>query len=103
MNGNGAMRKRKALASALEHLITAAEQPRSIHTSAVPVNSEEVLRNSGLIYSLAGELREEQEVSPDGVALLKQLLHDGSSPVYAPVEGALELELRRARAALVED
>jgi hypothetical protein len=39
---------------------------------------------------------------PGGVLLVRLLLRDGGSPLYAPApDGALEFELRRARAALL--
>lgn len=95
-------RRRRRLAGQLERLVEVAEGPQGFHGAAVPVNSNEVLRCRGLLYSLAAELDGDEAVAPRGVRLVQELLRDGGSPVYARApEGALKLELRRARSALL--
>ncbi|HEY1359497.1 MAG TPA: hypothetical protein VGF21_14435 [Thermoleophilaceae bacterium] len=95
-------RKRRRLAHNLEYLLEAAEIPQVRRGSAVPVNRDEIRRCRALILGLALELDGDEPVTPRGVLMVRELLRDGSSPVYAGApEGALELALRHARAALL--
>jgi hypothetical protein len=95
-------RTRRRLAGLLERAVEEAEGPQNFRGSAVPLNRIEIRRCSGLLYNLAAELSEDQPLTPRGVLLVRGLLRDGGSPLYAPsVDGALEFELRRARAALL--
>jgi hypothetical protein len=81
-----------------------AEEPGYRLTSAVPVQLREV-RSARLVLSdLVAALDSESTVQPRGVALVRGLLTDGHSPLYAPLgEGALDQAARRARAALLLD
>jgi hypothetical protein len=95
-------RRRQRLADRLERVVQDAASPQPARSSAVPLNREEIRRCAGLLYNLAAELRDDQPVTPRGVLVLRRLLYDGGSPLYAgEADGALELELRHARAALL--
>ena len=51
--------------------------------------------------AIAEDLLSDDELSPRGIALVEDLLTDGSSPIYLPTyEGALHAQLTHARAAL---
>jgi hypothetical protein len=94
-------RRRRRLASHLEHIVEAAEAPQA-YGSAVPVNRDEILRCRKLIFGIAAELAGDVPVTPQGILMLRALLRDGGSPIYmAELDGALEFDLRCARAALV--
>src|SRR3954453_8013400 len=96
------LRKRQRLADQLDRLVEQAELPQAYRGSAAPLNRAEIRRCHHLVHSLAAELREDQPLTPAGVLLVRRLLSDGASPLYAREdEGLLELELRRARTALL--
>ena len=73
-------------------------------SSAIPLRRGEILANRTLIQDLAAHLQSDDPVTPGGVALVERLLTFGGSPLYAPhPDGALEADLRHARAALLLD
>jgi hypothetical protein len=97
-------RERRGLADEIDRVLEAAAQPARPRGAAVPLDRAAVLACGGLLRVLADDLRHAELVQPRGVALLRQLLRDGGSPLYAPeAEGSLDRSLRRARAALLLD
>ena len=73
-------------------------------SSAIPLRRGEILSAQRLIDEIAEHLEADGPVTPQGVALVERLLTFGGSPLYAPhPEGALEADLRHARAALLLD
>jgi hypothetical protein len=97
-------RERGRLAEELDGVLEAAAQPAGLRGAAVPLDRRAVLACGGLVRVIADDLRHAELVQPRGVALLRQLLRDGGSPLYAPeVEGSLDRSLRHARAALLLD
>jgi hypothetical protein len=97
-------RERRGLANEIDRVLEAAAQPARLRGAAVPLDRSGVLACGGLLRVLADDLRHAGLVQPRGVALLRQLLRDGGSPLYAPeAEGSLDISLRRARAALLLD
>jgi hypothetical protein len=94
--------RRTKLATEIERIIEAAEEPRRPFTAAVPLNRCAIRDLRPLLLTIADDLRADEPVGAGGVAMVRQLLRDGSSPLYGPVDpGELEEELRRARAALL--
>ena len=56
--------------------------------------------NAELLRELAALLRERPAPQARGVAMILRLLSDGAGPMYDGDAGALERELREARAAI---
>ena len=97
-------RYRRGLATGLLRLVDAAEEAPAVFSSSVPLRRGEILTNRALIQDLAAHLRSDDPVTPRGVALVERMLTWGGSPLYAPhLDGALEADLRHARAALLLD
>ena len=70
---------------------------RSGPTAAVPVAGASVRANEGLILALARRLESDPVLGAAGVARVKTLLTDGTSPLYEPADPlALQTELERA-------
>jgi hypothetical protein len=92
---------RRKTAADVERVVQAAEEPPPSLTAAVPLNRRAIGELRPLLLTLAEDLRTDDAVNPGGVAIVRLLLRDGSSPLYGspPVE-ELEDELCRARAAL---
>ena len=68
----------------------------------MPLRRSEILSSRALIDELAAHLDADDPVAARGVALVDRLLTWGGSPLYAPhPDGALEADLRHARAALL--
>lgn len=96
------MRFRRGLATGLRRVLKQAEQPPAVFSSKVPLRRREIFATRALIEDLAVHLDDESAVAPRGVALVERLLTFGGSPLYAPhPDGALEADLRHARAALL--
>jgi hypothetical protein len=96
-------RYRRRLAREIDRVLKAAKKRPLLGGSAAPLSRVEIASCRDLLLALAGELREAEPVEVRGMALVANLLHDGHSPLYyAPdaLQGELEAELRRARAAL---
>ena len=100
-------RSRRRLAKEIEGALEAAKTRPWLGGSAASPNRTEIGRCWELLHALANDLRGAEPIALRGVALTAQLLHDGCSPLYAPYayapgpEGELELEVRRARSALL--
>ena len=94
-------RRRDKLARALEQLVADAQQgPRGV-TAAIPMDRAEVLGARIPLNDLAGRLRSDAPVDPQGVLLTEQMLCDVASPVFRPAErGALRTAVRHLNAAL---
>lgn len=98
-------RTRRSLAKGIERAI--AQTERYSQSAALPVNREEVARARPLLLCLAERLRASEDVSPRGVAIVRLLLTEDTSPIMSPgwsraraTAGALEGEARSALAAL---
>jgi hypothetical protein len=98
-------RQRRRLATEIERVLKAAKSQPWLGGSAAPLNRGEIARCRELLQALASDLQEKEQVGLRGVALTAHLLHDGCSPLYAhhapATEGELEVEVRRARGALL--
>jgi hypothetical protein len=93
---------RLRLAGNLERVVEAAEVPQALRGAAAPVNRDQIRQCRPLLLGLASELASEDPVTPLGVRMLNELRRDGGSALYAGApDGALELALRHARAALL--
>jgi nucleotidyltransferase/DNA polymerase involved in DNA repair len=98
-------RTRRSLARGIERAIAQAE--RYSQSTALPVNREEIARARPLLVRLAERLRAPEDASPRGVAAVRLLLTEDTSPIMSPgwsrasgIAGALEGEARSALAAL---
>lgn len=70
-------------------------------SAAVRPDRQEVLAARTVLAALDRRLRGPEPVAGRGIALLRELLTDGSGPLYRPAEpGALGSQLRAAAAAL---
>jgi len=83
------------LARSLERLIEAAEQPRALFpVAAVPPHRDQVRHAKPAIHEILERLRSPGPVAASGMAMLRELLADGSGPCYAPIRvDALKCEL----------
>ncbi len=94
-------RCRAGFAAGIRNILEEADYPQRFYSAAVPVHRREVLRERGFLVAIAEDLLSDDELSPRGIALVEELLTDGSSPIYSPsYEGALHARLTHARAAL---
>jgi hypothetical protein len=94
-------RQRRKLAEEIDALMESATRPPHPLGAAVPLDRAGVRACGELLRELADELRQAEQIEARGVALVRQLLRDGGSALYAPeAEGALESAIRHARAAL---
>ncbi|HYB22310.1 MAG TPA: hypothetical protein VED41_00835 [Solirubrobacteraceae bacterium] len=92
---------RCGVAEGFERALAATEGPSARLSSAVPPAKYEVRAARAALLELFIELRERASVEPAGVALAKQILTDGASPLYIESRNdALWKALRRATAAL---
>jgi hypothetical protein len=93
---------RHKLAADIERVIETTDEPPRPLTAAVPLNRCAIRDLRPLLLTIADDLRADDPVSANGVAIVRELLRDGGSPLYAGGRpGELEEELRRARAALL--
>lgn len=98
------MSHRRALAAGFEKALEACEGPRPRFSSAVAPAKYEVRAARAALLELCQDLRERPTVAPAGVALARELLTDGTSPLYIESRNdALWQALRRATAALDAD
>jgi hypothetical protein len=87
---------RAALAHSLERLIALAEKPPR-RRDPVPVCRRQVRDASGWLHVVAARLRDPTPVNPRGMAMITELLADGTSPCYArAAPGALSRTLQDA-------
>jgi hypothetical protein len=96
---------RRSLAKGIERAI--AQTERYSESAALPINREEVVRSRPLLLRLAVRLRAPENASPCGVAIVRLLLTEDTSPIISPgwsrakaAAGALEEEARVALGAL---
>lgn len=98
------MRLRRQLALALERVVCDAGYVDHPFRSVVPVCRAGVLRCRLLMEQLGTQLTRPGPVDARGVALLRLLLIDGTSPLYSRLDdGALDRCLQAALAALAVD
>jgi hypothetical protein len=94
-------RWRTGLAAGLRRMVEAAEEPRPVLTSQVPLNRREILAERELFLELARDLSSSDDLRPRGIACVERLLTDSYSPCFATSRpGELGRALRQARAAL---
>ena len=79
----GRVSTRAALARRLRDVIVDAERGPALLTARLPVCRRKVLLARPQLEALARRLLVAGPVAPEGVALARRLLHDGSGPVYA--------------------
>jgi hypothetical protein len=97
-------RERHAIADQIDRVVDDAMAPARPRGAAVPLDREGVRACKDLLVELADDLRRAERVRAQGVVLLRRLLRDGGSPLYAPGEThALRIALIHARAALLLD
>jgi hypothetical protein len=90
---------RAELADGLDRVVASAQQPPSTHR-VMPRHST-VLANAPLLREMAHDLRGPEPLYAHGIAMVRRLLTDGTSPMYTSRDGtSLERELRKARAAV---
>ena len=95
------LRRRRALAAALNRALREAEAPPAPFTAAVPVRRREIRKTRDEIEQLARDLLAPGEVRPRGVVLVQNMLTHGESPLFtASPDGALQRAVRQARSAL---
>ncbi len=82
------VRARRSLAKSLDQLIRRAQTSRpAAMSTVVPLDRRAVLGARVQVEALAQRLRDGAPVSTRGVAALRDLLCDGSGPIYSPVSG----------------
>jgi hypothetical protein len=98
------MRERRMLARTLERLLSDARCSDHPYRSVVPVCRMGVLRCQAALEELGARLTRPGPVDARGVALLRLLLTDGSSPLYSSLDdGALDRALLIALDSLTVD
>jgi hypothetical protein len=94
-------RSRRRVADGLAGALARARSGNQGITAAIPPHAREVLAARAVLSALDRRLRSPQPVSARGMAMLRTLLTDGTSPLYQPTSpGALGSRLRAAAAAL---
>ncbi len=94
--------ERWRLAEDVDRVIESAAQPPRPKGAAVPLNRTGVLACGPLLSDLVDDLRHAECIEARGVALVRRLLRDGGSPLYAPEsKAALERAVRQAHTALL--
>jgi hypothetical protein len=95
---------RQGLADEVDRLLEDAARASRPRGAAVPLDWPGVWACGELLRELAHDLRHAELVYARGVALVRELLRDGGSPLYvADTEGALDRAIKHARAALLLD
>ncbi len=77
----GPARARATVADRLDSVLDAAVTPPSGRWRVLP-DREAILDNAGTLRDVAAILRGPAPVAPRGLAILKQILSDGTGPVY---------------------
>jgi hypothetical protein len=99
--GMVSVRSRRRLAEAIEHSVARAENPRRGITAAVPIVREAARDARGALLDLAERLRAPRPVDADGMRQARQLVVDGSGPLYVEsAPGTLRAAAIRAVEAL---
>jgi hypothetical protein len=95
-------RSRSALADDLRHLLTRRRPPSG--SNLVPVLHDRVAPVSSQLLEIAAALENAHAPDPTAVALIRELLRDGCSPLYNPQVPAtgLYVALEHARAGLAQ-
>ena len=84
---------RRRLAERVEDAVTRGGRSHRGLSAVVPVSGEAAHLARGALLDVAERLRSPQPVNADGVRLIRDLLVDGSGPLYVPQEPG---ELRAA-------
>ena len=96
-----APRHRQELAASLEDVVESAMGPWPGLSAAAPLARGQIRAARDELLDLAARLRTGRDVTPRGAALVEELLHDGSSPIYAkPEPEDLDAHARATRVAL---
>jgi hypothetical protein len=96
-----APRSRGSVAKGLARIQRTASAANAGFTAAVAPDRQEVLAAHAVIGALERRLRSSGPVTARGLAMLRELLTEPTSPMYRPEEpGALGSQLRAAAAAL---
>lgn len=77
------IKSRHRLASSLSRAADRVSQPR-VYTSAAPLDRRAVAKARPQLIELARRLEDSSPVGVRGVAMIHQLLVDGTSPMYPP-------------------
>jgi hypothetical protein len=94
-------RSRETVARGLARALRSAIDANPGFTAAVAPNRREVLAARTIIETLERRLRAPEALTARGMAMLRELLTEPTSPLYRPAEpGALGSRLRGAAAAL---
>jgi hypothetical protein len=94
----------EAVADGLERAVSAAERPQPLLSSAVPVRAGEVLASRDDLLGLVAQLRTTPHPPPRALALSRQLLLDGCSPLFnLEAAGTLRAAIAEARLAFDPD
>ena len=94
-------RSRISVADGLARTLRSANDAIPAFAAAVRPHGQEVLTARPVLAALERRVRGPEPIAPRGMAMLRSLLTDGTSPLYRPDEhGALGSQLRAAAAAL---
>jgi hypothetical protein len=92
-------RTRGSLARGFE--LALAESDGSVRRAGIPVDRDAVRGAAPVLETLIARLRDGEAVSPQGVAMAKAILRDGTGPLYGErARGRLLASATAARAAL---
>ena len=92
--------ERQAVAGVLRRAVRDAKGIRATHSGRVPLRRTNIASAEALIDEVTLRLHAPHPVSPRGMARLRQLLSDGTSPLYRHGRGDLTGCLGAALAAL---
>jgi hypothetical protein len=90
-----ATRRRRSIATGLEHAVTRAGESRLPSGPEVPVDRVAVTECADRLLALASVLRADRELPEEGVAAARDLLTDGAGPLYLGRPGGLAHALTR--------
>jgi hypothetical protein len=99
-----ASRRRRSFANRLDRIVREVDRHREDSDDLV-ANREEVVRARHLLLSLIQRLRGPEPLSTHGLSVVRYLLDDSTSPIFAagwctaaPAPGSLEIQLQLALA-----
>ena len=92
--------ERHAVAEALRRAVRDANDPRATRSARVPMHRANIASAQALIAQVTLRLHVPHPVSARGMARLRQLLSDGTGPLYAHGRGDLTARLGAVLAAL---